>query len=216
MSRLQEGPFVDILIIKFRNPEVEKKCFEFVDANTKWPYRLTVVNNERGSKNMARIWNRFIVDSNYDYVAVLDSDTEPRFRWLSGIMGAFESRPDAGVVVPVTNRCGEQMQMQALEGVTLVPHGHVSGFCFVMRTQAWLDAGPFDEEFDFYGQDAEFFVRMTRVTDWKVYIQPKSYVHHEGAGSTKYDPSYDFARDKEKAVRLFYQKTGGVRVNGPY
>ena len=92
--------------------------------------------------------------------------------------------------------------------------GLVSGFCFLIRKTAWLAAGGFDNNFGFYGQDSEFFVRMVNETKYRVWIQPRAFVSHDGSSverSTGLDPEYDFVEDKEKALKLFYGKTAKYR-----
>lgn len=212
MLEHKDGPVVDVLVLRFRKPQMENRCIMSLIENAGWPHNLLVLENSYGIKNMARIWNRFIVWSDCCFVAVVDSDTCNHSQdWLRKLMDVFSIMPDAGVVVPVTNRCGEKLQMQPHKRITRIDHGHASGFCFVMRIKAWEDAGPFDENFEFYGQDAEFFVRMVRTTGWRVYIQPEAYVEHLGAGSVEMDDEYDFKKDKQDSLVLFYRKTGGVR-----
>jgi len=72
---------------------------------------------------------------------------------------------------------------------------------------AYLDCGKFNSQFVFYGQDSEWFIRMIAKTHWKIYLQPKCFIHHEGSYSVRKadNGDYDFEGDKDNAMRLFWQ-----------
>jgi GT2 family glycosyltransferase len=128
------------------------------------------------------------------------------------MMEVMQSIPNCGVVVPRTNYCAETLQVKVDpdRAPLRIDHGLVSGFCFLLRQEAFQEVGKFDEEFGFYGQDSEFFVRMAKRSKWGVFLQPKAYVFHYGRYSVKNktsDETYDFALDKRRALELYHQKT---------
>ena len=205
---------VEIIVLKYKNPDVEVPCLVSLIRNTDWPYVLTVYDNRNGTKNMAQLWNRLIKESYEEYIVILDSDTKVDVQWLTRMMEVMKSVPNCGVVVPRTNYCAETLQVKASpDGSPLqIVHGLVSGFCFLLRLEAYTEVGDFDEEFGFYGQDSEYFVRMAKRSRWDVYLQPKAYVFHYGQYSVKNRDSeevYDFAVDKNRALELYHQKTAG-------
>lgn len=205
---------VEIIVLKYKNLDVEVPCLVHLLRNTDWPYRLTVIDNRNGTKNMAKLWNQLIKESQQEYVAIIDSDTKVNAQWLTRMMEVMKTFPSCGVVVPRTNHCSEGFQVKASpDGDPLrILHGLVSGFCFLLRLEAYTEVGDFDEEFGFYGQDSEYFVRMAKRSRWDVYLQPKAYVFHYGQYSVKNRDSeevYDFAVDKNRALELYHQKTAG-------
>lgn len=205
-------PRVEIIILKYKNPEVEIPCLVSLLNGTEWPYVLTVYDNRNGTKNMAKLWNKLISRSDKEYVVVLDSDTKVEALWLTKMMEAMQSMPNCGVVVPRTNHCNETLQVRVDpdRAPLRIDHGLVSGFCFLLKQEAYQETGKFDEEFGFYGQDSEFFVRMAKRSQWDVVLQPRAYVYHYGQHSVKNaspDETYDFVLDKRRALELYHQKT---------
>ena len=203
---------VEIIILKYKNLEVEIPCLVSLLRGTHWPYVLTVFDNRNGTKNMAQLWNRLIKESHEEYVVILDSDTKVADNWLTQMMEVMKSVPNCGVVVPRTNYCAEKLQVRADEdrGALRISHGLVSGFCFLLRLKAYEEVGDFDEEFGFYGQDSEFFVRLAKRSGWDVYLQSTAFVHHYGQHSVRNldsEESYDFSADKRRALTLYHQKT---------
>jgi GT2 family glycosyltransferase len=206
---------VEIILLKYKNLEVEIPSLVSILKGTEWPYILTVYDNRNGTKNMAKLWNELIGNSQQDFIAIIDSDTKVKPFWLTKMMEVMRSFPKCGVVVPRTNHCSEGLQVRVdPERAPLrIDHGLVSGFCFLLRRGSFKEmTGGFDEEFGFYGQDSEFFVRMAKQSRWEVYLQPQAYVFHYGQHSVKNkteDEDYDFAADKRRALELYYQKTAG-------
>lgn len=203
---------VEIIVLKYKNLEVEIPCLVALLRGTEWPYTISLYDNRNGTKNMAQLWNRLIKESHEEYVVILDSDTKVDVNWLTRMMGVMKSIPNCGVVVPRTNYCAEGLQVKASpDGDPLrIVHGLVSGFCFLLRLKAYEEVGDFDEEFGFYGQDSEYFVRMAKRSAWDVYLQPKAFVFHYGKYSVKNqdeEESYDFDADKRRALELYHQKT---------
>lgn len=204
---------VEIIFLKYNNVEIEIPALVAILNGTEWPYVLTVYDNRDGTKNMAKLWNQLIRNSQQNYVVIIDSDTKVKPFWLTRMMEVMQAIPNCGVVVPRTNHCSEglQVRIDPERAPLRIEHGLVSGFCFLLRREAFQDMiGGFDEEFGFYGQDSEFFVRMAKKSRWDVYLQPRAYVFHYGQYSVKNKTekeTYDFAADKQRALELYYQKT---------
>jgi hypothetical protein len=204
---------VEIIFLKYRNLEVEIPSIVSILKGTEWPYILTVYDNRNGTKNMAKLWNKLIRESQEEFIAIIDSDTKVEPFWLTRMMEVMQTFPECGVVVPRTNYCSEgfQVRVDPERAPLRIDHGLVSGFCFLLRRGAFQEmARGFDEEFGFYGQDSEYFVRMAKRSRWDIYLQPKAFVFHYGQYSVKNQDSeevYDFAADKCRALKLYHQKT---------
>lgn len=217
-----EQKSVPILMLKYRSPEIEEATVKSIVTNTHWPIRLLQRDNSEGPKNMAELWNDFLLHDLWrweKFAVILDSDVIVHDGWLTKMMEvAMDEKRHVGVVVPKTNYCNESIQVKP-------PHdepfayaiGQVSGFCFLVNMDAYRDNGPFDEQFGFYGQDTDFFVRMAFTTDWAVMVQPQAFVEHLGHYSTRMvtDDCYDYAADKENAMRLFRAKAKTYGYNVP-
>lgn len=205
---------VEIIVLKWKRPEIETKCAERIIAFTEWPFKLNVYDNRPNTPNTARIWNKLIRDATCDYVCVMDSDayvslTSPC--WLTRMMECFE-RPDCRMVVPVTDRCSSPHQRaeRAEEYPACERNDSIwSGFCFLMRRSLIDEVGPFDEEFVGYGQDSEFAVRLAR-KGGGTYVRRDVFVQHLHGASFKAATEsgvHDAQADRAYAQQLFLRKT---------
>lgn len=84
--------------------------------------------------------------------------------------------------------------------------GYVDGAVMAIRREAFEDVGGFDENFFFYGEDADFCMRL-RKAGWKVVFLPKARVIHvRGGCSTKVCPDDRFLRLQVQSNVLFLKK----------
>lgn len=200
---------VEIIVLKWKRPDIEVKCAERIIRNTEWPFKLNVYDNRANTPNTARIWNKLIRDATCDYVCMIDSDAfVPDIWpcWLTRMMECWE-HPDCRIVLPVTDRCSTpQQRMDARPYPSAVRHdGEWSGFCFLLKKSLLDEVGPFDEEFVGYGQDSEFSVRLARLGGGS-YIRQDVFVQHLH-GASFGSGEYDNVADRAYAQQLFLRKT---------
>ena len=163
----QSLKMVEIVVLKYKDPEVETKCAVDVINNTDWPYKLTMYDNRPGTKNFSKIWNKLIRESTCDYVIVMDSDIfVPALTpcWLTRMMRTFEEFPDCWAVVPRVNRtsCSQQRAQIAEEKPPTVLTEPFAAQCVLYKKTVFEKVGFFDEEFLFYGQDSEWSHRAMK------------------------------------------------------
>jgi len=206
---------VEIIVLKWKRPDVEVQCARRIIENTQWPFKLVVYDNRPNTPNTSRIWNKLIRESTCEYVCVIDSDafvsnSEPC--WLTRMMETFRD-PNCRVVVPLTNNCASPQQKagSAEPYPTVVANDAVwSGFCFLLRKSLLDEVGPFDEEFVGYGQDSEFAVRLAR-SGGGTYVRRDVWVEHLHGASFKAATAageYDAAADRAYAQALYLKKIG--------
>lgn len=209
MREEKDMRMVEIIVLKWKRPEVEAKCLQRIVENTEWPFKLTVYDNRLNTPNTARIWNKLIRESTCPYVCLIDSDAfVPKLEpcWLTRMMETFNLL-DCHLVLPLTDNCSTPAQKVPVETYpSAIRHrGDWSGFCFLFYKTLLSIVGPFDEEFVGYGQDSEFSIRMERKCGG-AYIRRDVFVEHLHGASFKTDPAYA-AADREYAQRLFLEKT---------
>jgi hypothetical protein len=211
MASESDMGMVEIIMLKWRCPDVEVECAERIIRNTEWPFKLNCYDNRLNTPNTARIWNKLIRDATCPYVCVIDSDAfVPKVDpcWLTRMMRTFTLHGDCRVVLPMTDRCStlKQRASEADRYPSVVSHdGEWSGFCFLMRKSLLDEAGPFDERYVGYGQDSDFSVRLAR-SGGGSYIRPDVWVKHvHGASFMAANAAkiHDAAADREYARRLF-------------
>lgn len=208
---------VEIIVLKWRCPDVETKCVERIIRYTEWPFKLVVYDNRPNTPNTSRIWNRLIRAATCDYVCVIDSDafvSRSSPCWLTRMMESFD-QPDCRLVVPLTNRCASPQQRD--DGPDPYPSSVRddrvwAGFCFLARRSLFYEyeIGPFDEEFVGYGQDSEFAVRLARAGGG-TYIRRDVWVEHLHGASFRAAAAagtHDDTADRAYAQRLYLAKTG--------
>src|SRR3989344_6954774 len=104
---------VEILVLTFRDPEVEVKCAQHLIENTDWPYKLNFLDNRLGTKNMSKIWNKVIKESTCDYIVIMDSDVfVPKLEpcWLTRCMETFAIHPNCYAVSPMVTKTSSNQQ----------------------------------------------------------------------------------------------------------
>ncbi len=197
---------VEIIILKYKSPEMEQDCVSRIIKYTRHPYKLNVFDNRGNGPNTARAWNKLIRESTCDYVLFIDSDafvqnTVGRIRgieapdgvcWLEEMMKAFHLFKDVAIVGPVcgTPATSTMQWMQPADQEPFLIDGHLSGYCFLTHKSIYDKVGYFDEDFCFYGQESDWIERVFESnrndgTDYKVVIAPRAHVIHgyENEGS---------------------------------
>ena len=190
------GP-VEIVVVRYNLFDVEQQCIESVLEHTRWPYRLTVVDNYERKERLGVLWNEFIGKSKCDFVCLLNSDCIVTEGWLERLVTTFSFDKRIAVVGPSTNMCATQQRIM----VELPPeraHDYakevaerfrgqwttceLSGFCYLLRKDVWEELGGFSPEFRFYGQESEFNWRVRQAGFWTVW-RKDAFVYHIGRAS---------------------------------
>jgi len=208
---------VDIVVLKYKDPEVETKCAQHIIENTDWPYKLVMYDNRPGVKNFSKTWNQLIRESTCDYVMIVDNDVfVPRLDpcWLTRMMKTFDEFHDCYVVAPrVTNTSSDEQRAEGSEDKPAEHMRHIFAAQMVLYKKEIFDkVGYFDEDFLFYGQDSEWSKRLMD-KGYKTYLRHDVLVNHIGHYSTKKEsktkkPAFDRDLEREYAGKLFEAKTG--------
>ena len=208
MRTESEMRMVEIIMLKWKRPEIESKCAQLIIENTEWPFKLNIYDNRNNTANTARIWNKLIKDSTCDYICIIDSDAfvpkaEPC--WLTRMMQTL-LWPGCRMVLPLTDNCSTPEQKEPLQSYGTQERftGIWSGFCFLFHKSLIARVGPFDEDFVGYGQDSEFAARMERKCGG-AYIRKDVFVQHLHGASFKVDQDAANA-DREYARDLYLEK----------
>lgn len=192
-------PPVEVIIVRFNLPEMEAQCIESVMRSTRWAYRLHVVDNYEAKEPLGILWNRLIDASPFDHILLLNSDCVVTDGWLTRLMETMGTDPQIAVVGPSTNACGTVQRIAA----GLAPaeadayalkvqdeyrgqhmEAEVSGFCYLLRKDAWGQVGRFSPKFGFYGQETELNIRL-RYAGFKTVWRKDSFVYHHWGASVK-------------------------------
>lgn len=181
-----------------------KLCFHSVLSFTDHPYTITVVDNESTlpTKRYFRMLgnNHPINVLRYDdvfnfaaevnmgcryafsfptvkYALILNADTVVTPNWLSKMVRALNSHERIAAVGPVTNKAIPE-QMETHRHNTYSVSQRLSGFCMLIRKEAWEEAEGFDEGFVGGGFEDWDFCERVRRKNWHVLVDGFTYIHH--------------------------------------
>lgn len=190
---------VEIVVLKYKSPEMEEDCVSRIIRYTQWPYKLNIFDNRGNGPNTAKAWNKLIRESTCDYILFLDSDafvkntiTDTNGQhdkngvcWLTEMMKAFDMFDNVAWVGPV---CGTPAvtTMQSMKPEDANPFcvtGHLSGYCFLTKKSIYEELGYFDEDFCFYGQESDWIEVLMEKNihekkNYKLVIAPRAHVEH--------------------------------------
>ncbi len=197
---------VEIICLKYKEPEQEAKCVERIVQHTDWPFKLTLMDTRNLSANFAKLWNKYTYESDCDYILIMDSDAYVEEGWLSKLMDSFSDdfqcltdhrrypllRPDqtapVGLVVPITQHGAASTIQGQLEfnqhDIPFLTDAQVSGYFFLFKKEMWNDIGPFDERFYLHGQDSEWVDRVIS-SKWNIVVRPDVFIEHDVSTSIK-------------------------------
>jgi len=211
---------VEIIVLKYMEPEVEVECAKSIIENTDWPYKLNFYDNRPGVKNFSKTWNKLIKESTCDYVLILDSDVfVPRLSpcWLTRMMETFRNYKNCYVVVPRVTKtsCDKQRGSKAENKKPERMKEIFAAQCVLYKKEVFDKIGYFDEDFLFYGQDSEWSYRAIN-SDCGVYLRHDVLVEHVGHYSLKKaarNLEYNKIIEREYAETLFEKKTKQQKAN---
>jgi hypothetical protein len=173
---------VEVILLTIRNDrDIAEKVVKGILKSTH-PFKLTVYENSLNTMNTSKIWNKLIRESTCPYQLILDSDAFPQHDIITPLYAVMKQHPDCIIAAPV----GWE---SAIPEAQNIPHNpkqdeflhkeYVSGCCFMTRKDLiekenlW-----FDEDFLFYGQDADWNERIHENGKYTMYIVPKAHILH--------------------------------------
>lgn len=144
---------------------------------------------------------RYALDQGYDYMLLLNNDTEVAPDFLSKLVAACEQSPNVGAAGPkiylydhpttiwsaggvIDWRNGGRTAMRGLNQLDDGQFEHMMdvdfapGCAILIRRQVLLDSGLLEERFGMYYEETEWCVRMARA-GWRIVYVPQSHIWHK-------------------------------------
>jgi len=213
---------VEIIILKYKSPEVELKCIENIIKHTDHPYKITFFDNRNNPPNMSKIWNKLIREATCETIVMLDSDAFVQSHWLEPLLDALKI-PECGIAVPVGgNSVYAFSQRKPREDKpAFVIKEHFTGCCFAMKKSVLEEMGGFDEDYLVFGQDSDMAEKFIAHPRYEIFGCPRSLVIHgvqigEGfnasvsTGKARGDNEYDFELESKYSPNMVqYRKLSG-------
>jgi len=212
---------ITIIILTYNNINDIKACLSSITKQTYPYYSITVVDNQSTDGTVEYIEKSFPdvriiqtgenlgyaagnnvgiehVDTDTDYIAILNPDTEVDKNWLNELVQALEMNPTAGLATSkillynerdTVNTCGNYEHFAGLafcNGLnekssiynTQTLTAGVSGCSFLARRTVLEKLGGFDPDFFMYHEDVDLSWRARRAGCDILYV-PASIVYHK-------------------------------------
>lgn len=177
----------EIIIVKYGLPELEAECVSSVETHTTdVDHKLTVHDNYEADEGLSKVWNDIIRESDAEYICLLNNDTRVEAKWLSRLLECFKEDGDLGALGPMTNAStGPQGNRKyRTKSKNLLPARYpLVGFCLVFPRHVWEEIGGFDEEYEIYGEDSDFCMKVWE-HGFKCMIRTDVFIFHHGKSST--------------------------------
>jgi len=217
-------PVVSIIVISFNNLVFNRLCLESVLTNTTGrDFELIVVDNgssdgtgaylqqlaglnacikvlyNEENLGFAAACNRGLSVARGDILVLLNNDTIVPPHWLNGLLERLRD-PSIGMVGPVTNRCGNEAQIDVSYSTysELVDFSREIGrkyknqtlempmlimFCVAFRREVYENIGGLDERYEVgLFEDEDYCIRLGRA-GFRMVCAEDVFVHHFGQAS---------------------------------
>ena len=178
----------------------DKIALEFPDINF---IKNEINEGFTGANNKAL---KVILKQNFDYVLLLNNDTEVKPNFLSLLEARMDSDQNLAATQPlildfpnkntIWNGGGSFNTFFGLSktrsnGLIYKPQlkietftEWISGCCILVKIEVIKEVGLLDNRFFAYFEDVDWSIRMTKL-GYKLGVVPKSIIYHQSSGSTK-------------------------------
>lgn len=201
---------VDIIVIGYNLPVLEKKCLDSITKNTQHPHTVTFFDNYNSGLTLTQAWNKLISKSKSELICLLNNDTEVFPFWLTRLVKTLVEVPDCGFVGPSTNNCHSPQkgiptyeEAEQHKNICVKMHDPISGFCVLFKRDTWVQLGGFNEKFTLYGQESDFIDRAKTKLSLHCYWQQDAFVFHHGEASIKAHGK-DIENERAKGRKLYW------------
>jgi GT2 family glycosyltransferase len=244
------GRLVSIVVVSYDNLPFTRLCLESVLESTDYPgYELIVVDNGStdgsveylqelaeqhphvqvqlfgGNAGFAHACNHGLAMATGGVLVLLNNDTMTPPGWLGKLVAKLRD-PSIGLVGPVTNRIGNEAEIETSYDTwgelldfaserSERHHGEIfdidtlTMFCLAMRRDLYDRVGAIDERFQIGMLEDDDYSRRVRKAGYRLVCAEDVFVHHFGETSFgKLIPTGQYARLLEDNKRRFEEKWG--------
>jgi hypothetical protein len=151
----------------------------------------------------------------YEYLVLLNSDSQVTDGWLEGLAEAIESDERMGIVSPVTDKCGPGPQLvkqrpeSGVKRPTIEEFRVLYFFCAMIRRQLWEELGGLDEVFAVGNYEDNDFCLRARMAGWRMAVNPNVFIVNEESRTFE-ENGIDHDEWLYRNEKVFLEKAGGL------
>lgn len=207
------GMEIDILVVDDGSPE---------------PFKHNIANVIRIEKNQGytNAVNEGIIWANgcYDYICLLNNDTEPGENFIKNMVEVAESDKSIGIVSParIENRSGiliaELDQIDILRGYhntilmkdlkdEVIDCKAVAGACYLIPSRVLTEVGLLDKTMPMFCTDTDYGFRVI-LAGYRIVVATKARIFHHHSVTVK-----ACGIDADKDMKKFLEKYSGFNMN---
>lgn len=171
-------------------------------------YKLITNNENRG---VAKGWNQGLKEAQGEYLCILNNDILLTPQWLSKLIMHLDENQHVGAVSAhiIEGELKEEFQIYAKDYIVKnsdkISHTAILLTCCVIRREAFIDVGYFDEQFEMACyEDADYMWRMT-AKKYQLDVIHSVVIYHYGCVSRKHLPS-EYEKENYEKFKKKYAK----------
>ncbi|WP_291777390.1 glycosyltransferase family 2 protein [Cecembia sp.] len=148
----------------------------------------------------------YAMDKGFDYIVLLNNDTEVKPDFLEELLRVQQSHPKAGLVQPLILFQDEPDKIWSAGGKYIKPLGlaktrgdrmemkdyqlrnqlldWATGCCLLIPRHVIQEVGPLENSYFAYFEDVDWSLRI-RAAGYRIYLASNSLIFHEGSASSK-------------------------------
>ena len=206
------GMDIDILVVDDGSP----KEFHSSAVNV---IRIDKNQGYTNAVNEGIIWSGYV----YDYVCLLNNDSEPDQYFIKTMVEVAESDPSIGIVSParIENRSGimtaELDQIDILRGFhntllakdlkdEVIDCKAVAGACYLIPTRVIREVGLLDKTMPMFCTDTDYGFRVL-LAGYRIVVATKARIFHHRSVTVK-----SMNLDADKDMQMFLKKYSGYNM----
>lgn len=226
-----------MVVLTWDGLEESRRCVISVRENTDVPYELVIVDNgsqleaagfarqaaDRAilnptNRGFAPGMNQGLAVATGEFIAFCNNDTQLPTGWASTLLENFESRPEAGIVIPAVTAAGNPRTVRAAPGTeveVLLPFGEFpSGVIYVMRREVAQKIGGWNEQYPVASAEDLDLCFTVWANDLSVVFDQRVLVQHtsQATVSVKLNDHRELYRSN---LRLFLDRWGSSAPDVP-
>jgi GT2 family glycosyltransferase len=221
-------PKASVIVVNYNGKDITLDCLKALDAQSFEDFEVIVVDNNSSDNSVAEI-RKFketnhlshpvkifsltankgfasanmagLVESDAEYIALLNNDTEPGVEWLERLVKAMDANPEVGICATKMIAVGTDLIDSAGDGYSSLlkgfkrgegrpkhcygEGGYVFGACAgaaLYRRRMIDHVGFLDEDFFLLHEDTDLNLRA-QIAGWKVLYVPDAIVYHKVSSS---------------------------------